>query len=60
MFLPSDVRLMKENNSQQPTGAEPIRKGDRGVGELFALMEVIRTSPAKAKTNTRHILQSKL
>lgn len=52
MFLPRDVRLMKEN-SQQPKGAERIRKGDRGVGELFALMEVIRTSPAKTKTNTQ-------
>lgn len=62
MFLPSDVSLMKWNDSQQPKGAEPIRRGDRRVGELSALMEIIRTSTAKAKTNnsTWHNLQSKL
>lgn len=53
MFLPSDVSLMKWNDSQQPKGAEPIRTGDRRVGELSALMEIIRTSTAKAKTNTQ-------
>lgn len=50
MFLPSDVSLMKWNDSQQPKGTEPIRKGDRRVGELSALMEIIRASTAKAKT----------
>lgn len=53
MFVPSDVSLVKENDHQQPKGAGPIREGGGGAGELCALMEIIRTSTAKAKTNTQ-------
>lgn len=32
--LPSGVSLMKENDSQQPEGAESIRKSDIGLGSV--------------------------
>lgn len=59
--LPSDVNFMKENDSQQPKGAEPIRKSDRGLGAVCINggNQGI-CCQHQNKHSTWHIIQSKL
>lgn len=59
--LPSDVSLMKENDSQQPKGAEPIRKSDSGLGAVCINGgNQCICCQDQNKHSTWHIIQSKL